>query len=199
MYQVDRLSNYKQGEAMSKKPFLTDVKTLRKRARQHIEEGAVTSSYGGDTTTAIKVLNDALATEIVCVLRYKRHYFMAKGIHAAPVAAEFLEHAADEQAHADRIAERIVQLGGAPNLSPDGLLTRSHTEYLEAGDNLIEMIKENLVAERIAVDSYREIASYFAGFDSTTRKMIEDIQAEEEEHADDLADLLEGLPKDLKR
>src|SRR5450631_578420 len=199
MYQVDRLSNYKQGEAMSKKPFLTDVKTLRKRARQHIEEGAVTSSYGGDTTTAIKVLNDALATEIVCVLRYKRHYFMAKGIHAAPVAAEFLEHAADEQAHADRIAERIVQLGGAPNLSPDGLLTRSHTEYLEAGDNLIEMIKENLVAERIAVDSYREIASYFAGFDSTTRKMIEDIQAEEEEHADDLADLLEGLPKDIKR
>jgi bacterioferritin len=103
---------------MSKKPFLTDVKTLRKRARQHIEEGAVTSSYGGDTTTAVKVLNDALATEIVCVLRYKRHYFMAKGIHAASVAAEFLEHANDEQAHADRISERIVQLGGAPNLSP---------------------------------------------------------------------------------
>jgi bacterioferritin len=184
---------------MSKQPFLTDVKTLRKRARQHIEEGAVTSSYAGDTKTAINVLNDALATEIVCVLRYKRHYFMAKGIHAAPVAAEFLEHAADEQAHADRIAERIVQLGGAPNLSPEGLLTRSHTEYVEAGDNLIEMIKENLVAERIAVDSYREIASYFSPFDSTTRKMIEDIQAEEEEHADDLADLLEGMPKDLKR
>ncbi len=114
---------------MTKKPFLTDVKTLRKRARQHIEEGAVTASYGGDTAIAIKVLNDALATEIVCVLRYKRHYFMAKGIHAAPVAAEFLEHANDEQAHADRIAERIVQLGGAPNLSPEGLLTRSHTEY----------------------------------------------------------------------
>ncbi len=183
---------------MIKKPFLTDVKTLRKRARQHIEEGAVTSSYGGDTATAIKVLNDALATEIVCVLRYKRHYFMAKGIHAAPVAAEFLEHANDEQAHADRIAERIVQLGGAPNLSPEGLLTRSHTEYVEAGNDLIAMIKENLVAERIAVDSYREIATYFAGFDSTTRKMIEDIQAEEEEHADDLADLLEGLPKGFK-
>ena len=184
---------------MSKQPFLTDIKTLRKRARQHIEEGAVTSSYGGDTVIAVKVLNDALATEIVCVLRYKRHYFMAKGIHAASVAAEFLEHANDEQAHADRISERIVQLGGAPNLSPDGLLTRSHTEYVEAKDNLVEMIKENLVAERIAIDSYREIAGYFAAFDSTTRKMIEEIQAEEEEHADDLADLLEGLPKDIKR
>jgi bacterioferritin len=184
---------------MIKKPFLTDVKNLRKRARQHIEEGAVTSSYGGDTATAVKVLKDALATEIVCVLRYKRHYFMAKGIHAAPVAAEFLEHANDEQAHADRISERIVQLGGAPNLSPAGLLTRSHTEYVEAKDNLVEMIKENLVAERIAVDSYREIATYFAAFDSTTRKMIEEIQAEEEEHADDLADLLEGLPKNIRR
>ncbi len=184
---------------MSKKPFLTDVKNLRKRARQHIEEGAVTASYGGDTATAVKVLNDALATEIVCVLRYKRHYFMAKGIHAAPVATEFLEHANDEQVHADRISERIVQLGGAPNLSPEGLLTRSHTEYTEARDNLVEMIKENLVAERIAVDSYREIATYFAAFDSTTRKMIEEIQAQEEEHADDLADLLKGLPKTLKR
>ena len=183
----------------NKKPFLTDVKTLRKRARQHIEEGAVTSSYGGDTVTAIKVLNDALATEIVCVLRYKRHYFMAKGIHAGSVAAEFLEHANDEQAHADRISERIVQLGGAPNLSPEGLLSRSHTEYLEANDDLVEMIKENLVAERIAVDSYREIATYFAAFDTTTRKMIEEIQAEEEEHADDLADLLQGMPKDIKR
>ncbi len=183
----------------NKKPFLTDVKTLRKRARQHIEEGAVTSSYGGDTVTAIKVLNDALATEIVCVLRYKRHYFMAKGIHAGSVAAEFLEHANDEQAHADRISERIVQLGGAPNLSPEGLLSRSHTEYLEANDDLVEMIKENLVAERIAVDSYREIATYFAAFDTTTRKMIEEIQAEEEEHADDLADLLQGIPKDIKR
>jgi bacterioferritin len=198
---IGRLFNLEQGEATmsNKKPFLTDVKTLRKRARQHIEEGAVTSSYGGDTTTAIKVLNDALATEIVCVLRYKRHYFMAKGIHAGSVAAEFLEHANDEQAHADRISERIVQLGGAPNLSPEGLLSRSHTEYLEANDDLVEMIKENLVAERIAVDSYREIATYFAAFDTTTRKMIEEIQAEEEEHADDLADLLQGMPKDIKR
>jgi bacterioferritin len=184
---------------MSGKPFLTDVKTLRERARTHIEEGAVTATYGGNTETAIKVLNDALATEIVCVLRYKRHYFMAKGIHAGPVSAEFLEHASDEQAHADRIAERIVQLGGAPNLSPEGLLTRSHTEYVEAGDDLVKMIKENLVAERIAVDSYREIATYFAGFDSTTRRMIEEIQAEEEEHADDLADLLKGLSKGNSR
>ena len=143
---------------MNKKPFLTDVKTLRKRARQHIEEGAVTATYRGSAAAAVKILNDALATEIVCVLRYKRHYFMAKGIHAAPVAAEFLEHANDEQAHADRIAERIVQLGGSPNLSPEGLLTRSHTEYVEAKDSLVEMIKENLVAERIAIDSYREIA-----------------------------------------
>lgn len=184
---------------MSTKPFLTDVKTLRERARQHIMEGAVTSTYGGDTGTAISVLNDALATEIVCVLRYKRHYFMAKGIHAGPVAAEFLEHANDEQRHADMIAERIVQLGGAPNLSPEGLLTRSHTEYVEADDNLVEMIKENLIAERIAVESYKEIATWFGTFDSTTRKMIEEIKADEEEHADDLADLLEGLPADLKR
>jgi len=183
---------------MSKQTFLTDVKTLRKRARQHMEEGAVTPSYGGDTETAIKVLNDALATEIVCVLRYKRHYFMARGIHAAPVAAEFLEHAKEEQAHADRLSERIVQLGGAPNLSPEGLLTRSHTEYVEANDDLIEMIKENLVAERVAIESYREIGTYFAAFDSTTRKLIEKIQAEEEEHADDLADLLKGLPREMK-
>lgn len=178
---------------MNKKPFLTDVKTLRERARRHIMEGAVTSTYGGDTKTAVKVLNDALATEIVCVLRYKRHYFMAKGIDAGPVAEEFLEHATDEQGHADRIAERIVQLGGAPNLSPAGLLTRSHTEYVEADGGLIEMIKENLVAERIAIESYTEIATYFAAFDSTTRKMIEEIKADEEEHADDLVDLLGGL------
>jgi bacterioferritin len=184
---------------MNKQPFLTDIATLRKRARQHIEEGAITESYGGDTKTAVNVLNDALATEIVCVLRYKRHYFMAKGIHATPVAAEFLEHANEEQVHADRIAERIVQLGGSPNFSPEGLLTRSHTEYVEANDMLVDMIKENLVAERIAVDSYREIAAYFAGFDTTTRKMIEEIQAEEEEHADDLADLLTGLPKDVRQ
>ncbi len=178
------------------KPFLTDVQTLRKRARQHIAEGAVTDSYAGDPVTACKLLNDALATEIVCVLRYKRHYFMAKGIHAGPVKDEFLEHAADEQRHADLISERIVQLGGAPNLAPEGLHARSHTEYVE-GDTLVDMIKEDLVAERVAIDSYREMASYFAPFDTTTRKMLEEIQAEEEDHADDLADLLDRLPKGL--
>ena len=174
-------------------PFLTDVRTLRERARLHINEGAVTESYGGDTKTACKILNDALATEIVCVLRYKRHYFMATGIHSASVKAEFREHAAEEQEHADRIAERIVQLGGAPDFSPDGLLSRSHAEYAE-GTTLLDMIKEDLIAERIAIDSYREIAAYFASFDTTTQRMIEDIQAKEEEHADELAELLEQFP-----
>lgn len=182
---------------MPEKPFLTDVKTLRERARQHIQEGAVTPGYGGDTKTAIKLLNDALATEIVCVLRYKLHYFVARGIHSGPVAGEFLEHANDEQAHADRIAERIVQLGGDPDLSPKGLLSRSHTEYVET-DDLAQMIKENLVAERIAIDSYRELVDYFASFDSTSRKMLEEILAQEEDHADDLADLLHRLPKDIE-
>jgi bacterioferritin len=177
-------------------PFLTDVKTLRQRARQHIADGAVTEGYGGDTETAVKVLNTALATEIICVLRYKRHYFMARGIHSGSVAAEFLEHAGDEQEHADRIAERIVQLGGEPDFAPDGLSSRSHSEYVE-GNSLVEMIKEDLVAERIAIDSYREMIRYFAPFDSTTRTMLEEITAKEEEHADDLADLLQNLPKDL--
>ncbi|HWZ73705.1 MAG TPA: ferritin-like domain-containing protein [Casimicrobiaceae bacterium] len=187
-----------QGAAVKDKPFLTDVKTLRKRARQHIEDGAVTAGYGGNTETAIKVLNEALATEIVCVLRYKRHYFMARGIHAGPVAEEFLEHAGEEQQHADIISERIVQLGGAPNLSPDGLLSRSHSEYVE-GTDLVDMIKEDLVAERIAIDSYREMAAFFAPFDATTRRMIEEIQAKEEEHAEDLADLLMDLPRQIAK
>jgi bacterioferritin len=185
------------GDVMSKQPFLSDVASLRKRARQHIEEGAVTAGYGGDTQTAIRVLNEALATEIICVLRYRRHHFMARGIHAGPVAAEFLEHATEEQAHADLIAERIVQLGGEPNFSPEGLATRSHSEYVE-GKDLIDMIKEDLVAERIAIDSYREIAAYFAPFDATSRRLMEEIQAKEEEHADDLADLLTHLPVNLK-
>lgn len=183
---------------MKDTPFLTDVKTLRKRARKHIEEGAVTAGYGGNTETVIKLLNEALATEIVCVLRYKRHYFMAKGIHAGPVADEFLEHAGEEQQHADLISERIVQLGGAPNLSPEGLLSRSHSEYVE-GTDLVDMIKEDLVAERIAIDSYREMAAFFAPFDGTTRRMIEEIQAKEEEHADDLADLLKDLPRQIAK
>jgi bacterioferritin len=174
-------------------PFLTDIKTLRKQARSHMKDGAVTKAYGGNAEQACKILNDALATEIVCVLRYKRHFYMAKGIHASAVKAEFLEHAAEEQAHADRIAERITQLGGAPNFSPDGLLSRSHSEYVE-GTTLIDMIQEDLVAERVAIDTYREIATYFAPFDTTTRMMIEEIQASEEEHADDLAELLAQFP-----
>src|SRR2546422_6671246 len=176
------------------KPFLSDVKTLRERARQHIERGAVTDGYSADRETVIKVLNEALATEIVCVLRYKRHYFMAKGIHAEGVAAEFLQHANEEQGHADQIAQRIVQLGGEPNFNPEGLLSRSHAEYVE-GDTLIDMIKEDLVAERIAIDSYREIIQYLGNDDPTTRRMMEGILAMEEEHADDLVNLLDDLGK----
>jgi len=176
------------------KPFLTDIKTLRERARKHIENGAVTEGYSADRNTVVKLLNEALATEIVCVLRYKRHYFMATGIHAESVAAEFLQHANDEQGHADQIAQRIVQLGGEPNFSPEGLLTRSHAEYVE-GETLNEMITEDLVAERIAIDSYREMINYLGNNDPTTRRMMEGILAMEEEHADDLVNLLEELGK----
>src|SRR5438034_1464517 len=171
------------------KEFLTDIKTLRERARQHIENGAVTEGYKADRQTVIRLLNEGLATEIVCVLRYKRHYFMARGIHAQAVAAEFLEHSNEEQAHADQIADRIVQLGGEPNFNPEGLLSRSHAEYVE-GDSLVDMIKEDLVAERIAIDSYSEMARYFGDDDPTTRRLIEGILAMEEKHADDLATLL---------
>jgi bacterioferritin len=174
------------------KPFLTDIKTLRERARKHIENGAVTDGYTADRETVVKLLNEALATEIVCVLRYKRHYFMASGIHAEGVAAEFLEHANDEQGHADQIAQRIVQLKGEPNFNPEGLLMRSHAEYVE-GTTLIEMIQEDLVAERIAIDSYREMITYFANDDPTSRRMLEGILAVEEEHADDLVSLLEKV------
>jgi bacterioferritin len=177
---------------VANKPFLTDIKTLRARARKHIEKGAVTAGYTADRETVIKLLNEALATELVCVLRYKRHYFMANGIHADSVAAEFLEHANDEQGHADQIAARIVQLGGAPNFNPEGLLTRSHAEYVE-GDTLTDMIKEDLVAERIAIDSYRDMIRYFGNDDPTSRRMLEGILAVEEEHADDLVSLLGEL------
>src|SRR5438128_3134164 len=182
---------------MTDKPFLTDVKELRRRARQHIEEGAVTDTYRADRDTVIKILNEALATEIVCVLRYKRHYFMAQGIHAEPIAAEFLQHANEEQGHADRIAERIIQLRGAPNFSPEGLLMRSHSEYVE-GHTLIEMIKEDLVAERVAIDSYTEMIHYIGENDITTRRMLEEILAMEEEHAEDLASFLADMDKDWK-
>jgi bacterioferritin len=174
---------------MVQKPFLTDIKAIRERARKHIENGAVTEGYKADRETVLKLLNEALATEIVCVLRYKYHYFMAKGIDAPEISAEFLEHANEEQGHADRIAERIAQLGGKPNLSPEGLLTRSHSEYVE-GRDLKEMIQEDLVAERIAIESYTEIIRYLGDADSTTRRMFEEILAVEEQHADELADLL---------
>ena len=172
--------------------FLTDIQTLRERAREKIEQGPITSSYGADRDRVVEVLNEALATEIVCVLRYKRHYYMANGIHAQSVAAEFLVHANEEQAHADQISQRIVQLGGAPNLSPEGLTTRAHSEYVE-GETLVEMLEENLVAERIAIDTYRDIINYLGSDDPTTRRMIEEILAVEEEHADDIKTLLERV------
>ena len=177
---------------MADQPFLTDIKTLRERARQHIENGAVTQGYSADRETVIKLLNEALATEIVCVLRYRRHYFMASGINAESVAAEFLQHANEEQGHADQIAHRIVQLQGEPNFNPEGLLTRSHAEYVE-GTSLTDMIKEDLVAERIAIDSYREMVNYLGSDDPTTRRMMEDILAVEEEHADDLVNMLQKM------
>ena len=175
---------------MSDQPFLSDIETLRSRARQHIEQGAVTPGYRAHRETVIKLLNEALATEIVCVLRYKRHFYMASGINAQSVAQEFLQHANEEQLHADQLAQRIVQLGGEPNFAPQGLSDRSHSEYVE-GDSLVEMIREDLVAERIAIDSYREMITYLGNDDPTTRRLMETILAMEEEHADDLVNLLE--------
>ena len=183
---------------MTDKPFLTDVQELRRRARAHIEEGAVTDGYRANRDTVCKLLNEALATEIVCVLRYKRHYFMAQGIHADPIAAEFLQHANEEQGHADQIAGRIVQLGGSPNFSPEGILSRSHSEYVE-GTTLLDMIKEDLVAERVAIDSYTEMIRYIGDDDITTRRMLEGILQVEEEHADDLAGFLADIEKDWKQ
>jgi bacterioferritin len=173
-------------------PFLTDVTKLRERARQHIDSGAVTPNYGADPQAVIEVLNAALATEIVCVLRYKRHYFMAQGIASESVKAEFDEHATQEQEHADRIAERIVQLGGEPDLNPDTLTRRSHSEYVE-GESLVDMLREDLVAERVAIESYREMVEWLRGKDPTTRRMIEEILAVEEEHAEDINSLLAGM------
>ncbi|HEY4762364.1 MAG TPA: ferritin-like domain-containing protein [Candidatus Sulfotelmatobacter sp.] len=181
-----------------KNSFLTDISEIRRRARQHIEDGAVTDSYKGDRKVVLRVLNEALATEIVCVLRYKRHHYMAKGIHSQAVAEEFLEHAAEEQEHADLIAERITQLDGEPNFNPEGLLTRSHSEYVE-GESLVEMIREDLIAERIAVESYSEIIRYLADNDPTSRRMMESILAKEEEHAEDMKTLLETIAKEEKQ
>jgi len=180
----------KKAAAGGKKPFLSDIRKIRERARKNMRDGAVTEGYRADRETVIKILNEALATEIVCVLRYKHHFYMADGLNAETAAQEFLEHAQQEQQHADQIAERITQLGGKPNFSPEGLLTRSHSEYVE-GDSLKEMIEEDLVAERIAIDSYREIIQYLGDDDPTTRRIMEEILAVEEEHADDMASLLE--------
>lgn len=177
--------------AESSTPFLSDITELRRRARQNMEKGPITDSYKGDIKATIDILNQALATEIVCVLRYKRHYYMARGINKDAVAAEFLAHANEEQGHADRIAERITQLGGAPDFNPQGLNARSHSEYVE-GENLVDMIRENLVAERVAIESYTEIIRYFGQNDPSSRRLLEEILAVEEEHAADMADLLEA-------
>jgi len=177
---------------MASGAFLSDIQTLRRRAREHIAQGAVTPGYHADRQVVLKLLNEALATEVICTLRYKRHHFMAKGIHAEGVAAEFLEHASEEQQHADQIAARIVQLGGAPDFSPDGLASRSHAEYVE-GHSLEDMIKEDLIAERIAIETYLEIIRFFGENDPTSRRMMEEILAKEEEHAEDMHTLLERI------
>jgi bacterioferritin len=187
-------TSHMQEIAMASKPFLTDIQTIRQRAREHIEKGAITEGYKADRDTVIKLLNDALATEIVCTLRYKRHYYMASGIHAKSIAEEFLEHAREEEEHADMLARRITQLDGAPNFNPEGLLTRSHSDYVEGAD-LVDMLKEDLIAERIAIDSYRDIAQYLGNDDPTSRRVMEEILAKEEEHAEDLSTLLEELGK----
>jgi len=179
---------------MTPKPFLSDMQTIRARAREKIDQGAVTAGYKADRVAVVEILNEALATEIVCVLRYKYHYYKASGIHSQAVKAEFLEHANEEQQHADWIAERITQLDGSPNFNPEGMLTRSHADYVE-GEDLVDMIKEDLVAERIAIDTYRDIVNYLGTDDSTTRRLMERILAQEEEHAEDMATLLEQLGK----
>lgn len=168
---------------------LTDTKTIRKRARKDLEEGAVTPDYKLDKDEVVKMLNGALATEIVCVLRYRFHYFMASGINKEGAAAEFIQHSNEEQGHADLLAERIKQLGGKPEMDPAKIAAASHSEYVE-GTTLEDMLREDLIAERIAIQTYREMVDYFGEKDSTTRRLIETILAVEEEHADDIADLL---------
>jgi bacterioferritin len=171
---------------------LTDIETLRRRAREQLEQGPITDTYGADRERVVQVLNEVLATEVVCWLRYKRHYYMASGLNAGPVAAEFLEHATQEAQHADMVASRITQLRGEPNFDPEGLASRSHAEYVE-GSSLVDMVKEDLVAERVAISSYQEIVRWLGNDDPTTRGVIEQILAVEEEHADDLVSLLEEL------
>lgn len=175
--------------------FASDVAAIRERARQHMEQGAVTEGYRADRETVVRILNEALATELVCVLRYRRHYYMASGIHAQAVGQEFLQHAEEEQAHADQLAKRIVQLGGEPNLDPKGLSERSHSEYVE-GLTLVDMIREDLIAERIAIESYADMIRYVGENDPTTRRMLEEILAKEEEHAEELKTLIDTLDHD---
>ena len=175
--------------------FLTDIETIRARARDNIEQGPITETYGADRKRVIDVLNQVLATELVCVLRYKRHYFTATGINSGPVADEFLEHANEEQQHADMVAHRIVQLGGEPDFSPEGLATRSHSEY-DASSDLLQMVREDLVAERVAISSYQEIVRWLGDGDPTSRRVIEEILEKEEEHADDLLTILERMDTD---
>jgi bacterioferritin len=172
--------------------FLTDVETLRRRARDHIDQGPITEAYGADRARVVAVLNEVLATELVCVLRYKRHYYTATGLNSGTVAAEFLQHATDEMGHADLVAARIVQLQGAPNFNPDGLASRSHAEYVE-GDSLVDMVREDLVAERVAIASYQEIIRWLDDGDPTTQQLMKTILAVEEEHADDLLTLLQDM------
>jgi bacterioferritin len=175
--------------------FLTDIKTIRERARTEIESGAVTQDYSLDKEQVVKLLNEALATEIVCTLRYRFHYYMATGIHKDGAAAEFLEHANQEQQHADQIAARIKQLGGKPEMNPAFITQNSHSEYVE-GTSLEDMLREDLIAERIAIQTYRELITFFGAKDPTTRRMLEEILAVEEEHADDIADLLFAVEPD---
>jgi len=175
--------------------FLSDIEAIRARAREHIEHGPITESYGADRKRVIDVLNEVLATELVCVLRYKRHYYTATGINSGPVAAEFLEHANEEQQHADMVAHRIVQLGGEPDFSPEGLATRSHSEY-DASSDLLQMVREDLVAERVAITSYQEIVRWLSDGDPTTRRVIEEILEQEEEHADDLLTIIQRMDPD---
>ncbi len=171
--------------------FLTDIETLRQRARAEISKGPITEAYGADRDRVLQVLNEVLATELVCVLRYKRHYYMATGLNAGNATSEFLQHATDEQGHVDLVAERIVQLQGEPDFNPQTLTMRSHAEYVE-GETLTDMVKEDLVAERVAIASYQEIIRWLGNDDPTTRSMIETILATEEEHADDMLSLLQA-------
>jgi len=169
--------------------FVSDIEAIRKRAREHLEEGALTPNYGGDVEIAIRLLNEAVATEIVCTLRYRFHAITATGLASEGVRQEFEQHAADEEQHMIWLAERINQLGGKPNFNPDGLTSRASSQYVE-GENLIDMIREDLVAERIAIEIYRDMIRYFGGQDPTTRALLEKILANEEDHANDMHDLL---------